>query len=153
ARRDVLELPVAKVVIECVGAARAREKNVDASVGIDIGQAHPRALRELAVFNQQRVADSIGEWDSGMRGRQQREPGAIPARARECAPAVAVGLMPRGICFGSAAAGRESNNDEKERPQRLTSPRTRAVVRSAAPRPASTIFLAALPALRRAAGS
>src|SRR6185312_16092365 len=121
--------------------------------GVDIGQTHTGALRELAVLNQQRVAHAIGECDSGLGGRQQREPGAIPARGRERAPAITIGLMPRGIGFGSAAAGRESNNNEEERPQRFTSPRTRAVVRSAAPRPASTIFLAALPALRRAAGS
>ena len=85
-RCDVVEVPVAKIAIERVGAFGAREKHVGSAVAVDIGETDAGALSELAILHQLGVAHRIRERNAGM--RELCEAGRESSRRRKLAPAI-----------------------------------------------------------------
>src|SRR6266513_4098734 len=75
---DILEPPVAQVTVQRARALGAREKDVDSTIAIDVGEAHTAALCENAIEQEQRVAERVVEPNAGARGIEQREPRTPP---------------------------------------------------------------------------
>ena len=151
---DVFEPPVAEIAIQRARAFRAGQEDVRAAIAIHVRETYAGALRQLAITDEERIADGVGEGDPGPRRTKQRESRSQPgARNVECAPTVARLIVPDvGLGRGSGTTGDDERKQAKPL-QLSTSPHTSAAVRSAAPRPSATICFAALPALLRAAGS
>jgi len=93
---DVFEPPVAEIAIQRARAFRAGQEDVRAAIAIHVRQAHARALSELAILCQQRIADCVAERDAGPRRRERREPRCeFSARHIELAPPVTISIVPR----------------------------------------------------------
>ncbi len=91
---DVLELPVAEVLVERAAALRLGEKDVQEAVAVHVAERDAGALPENTVAEQQRIADVILEADARLVRGHRGEP-RVPARHDEVAPAIAGLLMPR----------------------------------------------------------
>src|SRR5437879_12101895 len=93
--RDVLEAPVAQVLVEGVRALVAREIHVGKAVAVHVAQGHAAALGEMAVQERAVERDGVDEADSGPGRRELGEAGAAALPYREIAPAVPCLLAPR----------------------------------------------------------
>src|SRR2546426_10261319 len=93
--RDVLEAPVAQVLVEGVRALVAREIDVGKAIAVHVAQGHAAALREMAVQERAVERDGVDEADPGPGRRDLGEAGAAALPHREIAPAVPCLLPPR----------------------------------------------------------
>src|SRR2546427_6313753 len=93
--RDVLEAPIAQVLVEGVRALVAREIDVGKAVAVHVAQGHAAALREVAVEERAVERDGVDEADPGPGRRELGEARAAALPHGEVAPAVACLLAPR----------------------------------------------------------
>src|SRR2546425_7150707 len=92
---DVLEAPIAQVLVEGVRALVAREVDVGKAVAVHVAQGHAAALREMAVEERAVERDGVDEADPGPGRRELGEAGAAALPHREIAPVVPGLLAPR----------------------------------------------------------
>src|SRR2546421_11116483 len=92
---DVLEAPIAQVLIEGVRALVAREVDVRKAVAVDVAQGHAAALREMAVQERAVERDGVDEADPDAGSRELGEARAAGPRPREVAPAIPPLLVPQ----------------------------------------------------------
>src|SRR2546422_10059057 len=108
--RDVLEAPIAQVLVEGVRALVAREVDVRKAVAVDVAQGHAAALREMAVQERAVERDGVDEADPGTGRRELGEAGAAAPRHREVGPAMPRLLVPQTRGGGPAPrAGRQGS--------------------------------------------
>src|SRR2546422_7411578 len=92
--RDVLEAPIAQVLVEGVRALVAREVDVGKAVAVHVAQGHAAALRKVTVQERAVERDGVDEADPGPGRRQLGEAGAAAGPHREVTPAVPRFLVP-----------------------------------------------------------
>ena len=111
--RDVLEAPIAQVLVEGVRALVAREVDVGEPVAVDVAQSHAAALREMAVEERAVERDGVDEADPGPGRGELGEARAAALPHREVAPAVPCLLPPRPRSGGMPApeADRQDGGD------------------------------------------
>src|SRR2546426_6174596 len=116
--RDVLEAPIAQVLVEGVRALVAREVDVGKAVAVHVAQGYAAALREVTVEERAIERDAVDEADPGPGRRQLGEAGAAALRHPEIAPAVPRLVMPRARGGGMPAreAERQDGDAQPEDP-------------------------------------
>ena len=116
--RDILEAPAAEVAIEGAAPLGAREKDIHATIAVNVAERHAGALTEDSIPQQQGIADGILEVDSGGRLLHVREAGLAGGNV-ELPPAIARLLVPwwcRTISTCRAKNARAQRDEGKSTP-------------------------------------
>src|SRR5206468_12849620 len=109
---DVLEAPATEIPVERTASFRARKKNVDETVAVDVSERHAGALTEDAVAQERRIADRVLELNARALAVHASEAG-LPGGDLQLTPPIACLLVP-GRSRRRSARGAGSGECERD---------------------------------------
>ena len=131
---DVLELPIAKVLVEPARSTHSRQKNIRATVAIDVAKRYPGSKGEFAVLEQRIFGYAVNKSDSRIRGGQLCESTSLRFGYFELTPAIAMLVMP-GDWYGRRS--RTADHENRQSTHQIASSHDRVLTNElaiAAPR-------------------